>query len=529
MERRAKTLPMMAGDPIIKDTIKDLHVHQVKRCPECGVGFGVDAAFCPFDGVALKTSTWDPARDPLTDTVVDNRYEVLEPLGEGGMGAVYKVRHTTLDRMFAMKVLRRDLAADTGLAARFHQEARATASIHHPAVVAISDFGELDDGAPYFVMELLVGETLATRMRARGLLTPREAGGIARKLADALGAAHAANVIHRDLKPENVFLVGEAAGKGATDEIRVVDFGAAKVIGGSKLTRPGVVFGTPYYMSPEQASGGTVDARADVYSLGVLLYEMVTGSLPFEADTYMGVLTKHMFVAPARPSERAPSGVQLGELENVVLRALEKDPEARFKTMAELASAIDLALDSRASARPKPSRSSRPLAFPTMSTADRIQASVSRRVEEEAKRTRRTIVIAAAAAATLIMLALAVVLVRDVPKNGTNAVVTPSATPPASAPAPSVTTPETTTSPVPATSAAVIGATAPSTIASTVASAAAPVSASPPPPPPPPTTRQVPPAPRPNPAPAPPPPRPSAPPTPPPRGPDDIPDPWKSH
>jgi serine/threonine protein kinase len=396
------------------DTVKDLHV-QVKRCPECGSGFGAEAAFCPFDGMALTLGTWDPTRDPLTDTVIDHRYEVSEPLGEGGMGTVYKVRHTSLDRMFAMKVLRRDLASDSGLAARFLQEARATAAIRHPSVVAISDFGELDDGAPYFVMDLLVGETLATRMRARGLLSPREAAGIARKLADALSAAHAAGVVHRDLKPENVFLVGQATGKAPADDIRIVDFGAAKIIGASKLTRPGVVFGTPYYMSPEQASGQSVDARADIYSLGVLLYEMITGNVPFEADTYMGVLTKHMFAAPSRPSERTPSSVQLGELDVVVLRALEKEPSARYQSMAELADALDRAVDARPSASPRDEARSAPIAYTGgLSTADKIQRSVSRQLDEERRRKRRTIVIAAvSAAATLVLCALAVSFVDD--------------------------------------------------------------------------------------------------------------------
>jgi serine/threonine-protein kinase len=388
------------------DTVLDLRV-AVKRCPVCVTGFGVDAAFCPFDGVALEAGTWDPTRDPLTNAIVDNRYEVIEPLGEGGMGTVYKVRHVTLDRMFAMKVLRRDLAADEGLAARFMQEARATAAIHHPAVVAINDFGTLDDGAPFFVMELLVGETLATRMRARGLLDPREAAGIARRLADALGAAHAAKVIHRDLKPENVFLVGASSGKAPTDDVRIVDFGAAKIVGASKLTRPGVVFGTPYYMSPEQASGQPVDARADIYSLGVLLYEMLSGALPFEADTYMGVLTKHMFATAAKPSERVPSGAPLGALDAVVMRALEKEPSARYATMADFAEAIRRALEASdapgalaeasAEAPAAPSRSGR--SRPSqLSAADRIQRSVSRRVEDEARRKRRTIVIAVVAA-----------------------------------------------------------------------------------------------------------------------------------
>lgn len=397
------------------DTIRDLPV-QNKRCPACGTGFGADAAFCPFDGIGLETSTWDPSRAPLTGTVVDNRYEVIAPLGEGGMGTVYKVRHITLDRHFALKVLRRDLAADAGLAARFLQEARATAAIHHPSVVAINDFGTLDDGAPYFVMELLVGETLSTRIRARGVLPPSEAASIAKRLADALSAAHAANVVHRDLKPENVFLVGAAHGKDAPDELRVVDFGAAKIVGASKLTRPGVVFGTPYYMSPEQASGQPVDARADVYSLGVLLYEMITGAVPFEADTYMGVLTKHMFAAPAKPSEKMPSGVQLGDLEEVVLRALEKDPAARYASMADIAAALEVVIEARPSSRPHAasSRSGRPLAFPTLSTADRIQRSVSRHVDEEQRRRRKTIAfVVISIAATIAMCGLAIALVQD--------------------------------------------------------------------------------------------------------------------
>ena len=395
------------------DTVIDLHV-EVKRCPECGTGFGVEAAFCPFDGIALKASTWDPTRDPLSGTVVDQRYEVIAPLGEGGMGTVYRVRHVTLDRMFAMKVLRRDLASDKGLAARFLQEARATAAIRHPAVVAISDFGTLADGAPYFVMDLLVGETLASRMRARGLLSPREASSVARKLADALSAAHAANVVHRDLKPENVFLVRNATGKGVGEDVRIVDFGAAKIVGGSKLTRPGVVFGTPYYMSPEQAGGHPVDARADVYSLGVLLYEMVTGAVPFEADTYMGVLTKHLFATPVKPSERAPSGVQLGDLESVVLRALEKDPAERYQSMTELAAAIDRAMEGKQpSEAPKAAAKAAPhVSFQGLSSAEKIERSVARQLDGEQRRKRRMrSIVVASAVMTAAICTLAVVLV----------------------------------------------------------------------------------------------------------------------
>ena len=271
---------------------------KVKACTECGSRFGRDATFCPFDGLALATTTWDRVIDARMPARVADRYDVIEPLGEGGMGTVYKVRHATLDRAFAMKVLRRDLARDTELAERFVQEAKATARIRHPSVVAITDFGNLEDGVPWFVMELLGGKTLATELQEHGPMPAVRVIGLGKKIAEGLAASHAANVIHRDLKPENVFVLDE--------EVRIVDFGAAKIIGASARTRPGIVFGTPYYMAPEQASGLPIDARADVYSLGILLYELATGRVPFEADTYIGVLTKHLYERP--PPLLVPSG-----------------------------------------------------------------------------------------------------------------------------------------------------------------------------------------------------------------------------
>jgi eukaryotic-like serine/threonine-protein kinase len=413
------------------DTIRDIEV-EVKRCGECGARFGVEAAFCPFCGLPLVSSTWDPSHDPLTGTIVDDRYEVLGPLGEGGMGTVYKVRHVTLNRLFAMKALRRDLAADGALSERFILEARATAAIKHPAVVAITDFGVLSDGIPYFVMELLVGETLSARLRARGPVPPRDAIDIARKIADGLVASHAAKVIHRDLKPENVFLTGQG-------DVRIVDFGAAKIVGSSKLTRPGVVFGTPYYMSPEQAGGQPIDGRADVYSLGVLLFEMITGRVPFEADTYMGVLTKHMFAQPPRPSAIVAPGIQLGALEDVVMRALEKEPSARYASMADFARALGDADRGRAPIE-APDRGppvSRTMPLPKLNTADRIELSVAKRVLAERRRTRKpwaTLIVAAAATTTLGLVALsALVGRRPEPKAVPPSVasVAPSPPPPA--------------------------------------------------------------------------------------------------
>ncbi len=384
----------------------------VKRCPECGARFGIDAAFCPFDGTALTKSTWDKARDERARLRVDGRYDVLVPLGEGGMGTVYKVRHVTLGRCFAMKVLRRDLARDAELARRFVQEARATAAVRHPAVVAITDFGAMEDGTPWFVMELLEGETLASRLRARGSIPPRAAIRIAKRIAEGLGASHAAGVVHRDLKPENVFLIGKGD-EPLEEDIRIVDFGAAKIVGASKLTRPGIVFGTPYYMAPEQASGQEVDARADVYSLGVVLYEMLTGRVPFVAETYMGVLEKHVRERPERPVP--PPGVELGELEDVVMRALEKAPEDRFGSMAELAAALEKAEAARKSEppRPPPPRSQTVRLAPPMTTAEHIHRSVERHVAAEERRKRRLVGgVIAAAIVTVAAGVLAVALVR---------------------------------------------------------------------------------------------------------------------
>ena len=469
------------------DTVKDI---AVKRCPECGARFAETAGFCPFDGMSLAASSLDPNRDPLVGTLIDARYEVERLLGEGGMGSVYEVRHVKLDRRFALKALKRELASDESLAERFLREAKATAAIKHPGVVQITDFGKLGSGEPFFVMERLEGETLATRIRARGPMSPRAVVGIARQICSALEASHTAGVIHRDLKPENVFLVGKS------EDVRIVDFGAAKIMGSSKMTRPGVVFGTPYYMSPEQASGGEVDARADIYSLGVLMYEMITGSVPFEADTYMGVLTKHMFAEPTKPSARVASGVQLGDLENVVMRALSKDPDVRYPTMRDLAEALATALERRASDTP-PKEVGR--AAPSLTTADRIERTVARQVGEERKRIVQRVTLAVMGVISVGLFVVALVLWLS---PSPRAVHTESAMPPPpSSPAMPPTTPTPTALPT-VTAAAPTETTAtatvdvppppppvPSPIVTSTVAAPPPTPKKPLPPPPPPTTR----------------------------------------
>ncbi len=326
---------------------------EIKHCPTCGQRFSRDAAFCPFDGVKLEGALFDPSGDPLLGALVDGRYEVISVLGEGGMGRVYEVRHAALDRTFAMKVLRPELARELDLGERFIREAKATASVKHPNVVQITDFGRFPDGIPYFVMELLEGQTLGEIIKAGGPLPAGRAIRVIRKVAGALGAAHEAGVVHRDLKPDNVFVVdGHDSGGTSGTDVRVVDFGAAKIVGSSRMTRAGVVFGTPHYMSPEQASGQSVDHRTDIYALGVIMYEMFTGRVPFEADTYMGVLTQHMFVQPERPSVVSESARDLGELENITLACLSKKPEERYASMADLVRAIDGAAHGYAEAGP---------------------------------------------------------------------------------------------------------------------------------------------------------------------------------
>lgn len=327
-----------AGGLVPPDTDVRAPLGEGRACRVCGHVFsGRDARFCPFDGESLEAATWDPSGDALLGSVVDGRYEVQSVLGEGGMGTVYRVRHKALERPLALKALRRDLSKDADLPTRFIQEAKAAAAVEHPNVVQITDFGTLPTGQPYFVMELLEGEALSHIIRDTGRISSSRAVGIAIQIAEALGAAHAAGVIHRDLKPDNV----NVRATGHHDVVKVLDFGLAKVAGTSRLTRAGMVFGTPHYMSPEQAAGDPSDHRVDIYALGVLLFEMITGRLPFEADSFTGVLAMHMYMEP--PSMSALVGAPLGRIEDITLRCLAKKPAERYATMGDLLADLDRA------------------------------------------------------------------------------------------------------------------------------------------------------------------------------------------
>jgi serine/threonine-protein kinase len=282
-------------------------------------------------------ATGGPPQGGLIGTVLDGRYKIEAALGEGGMGLVYKAVHTTLQKPLAIKVLKPEVSKNDEIVARFKQEARSASAIGNQHIIDISDFGVAPDGSTYFVMEFLTGcsltDALETEVEADKLTVERTIH-IAKQLCKALGAAHESGIVHRDMKPDNVQLIDRG---GDRDFVKVLDFGIAKVGGStSKLTQAGQVFGTPHYMSPEQCAGTAVDHRTDIYAVGVMLYEMATGQVPFDADNLMGILTKHLYENPVPPHELPPPVDVPPSLEAVILKCLAKKPEHRYQSMVEL-------------------------------------------------------------------------------------------------------------------------------------------------------------------------------------------------
>lgn len=288
---------------------------------------------CPFDATGLVDAP--DADDPLIGTVVGDCYEIVQIVGYGGMATVYAARHTRLpDKRFAIKFLLPEFAVKPEVVIRFGREAETASRIQHPNVVDVYDVHRAHDGTPYIVCEYLDGNEFGNMLEEFGKIEPELAVDVARQVCLGLGAAHAAGVVHRDMKPENVFLVGDPA----HPLVKVIDFGISKITDtdeSSKLTRTGFVMGTPAYMPPEQAKGGVIDHRTDVYGVGAILYRALTGHAPFEGDDPGALLAAVLTREPRRPRTLDPSIPE--DLELVIERAMAKNPDDRYQSVDAMA------------------------------------------------------------------------------------------------------------------------------------------------------------------------------------------------
>jgi serine/threonine-protein kinase len=307
------------------------------HCPTCGQDFADEVRVCPDDGALLQadaTVAMNAPADPLIGRTLDEKYLLDERLGTGGMGTVYRATHLLIDRPVAVKVLNPRYVEDEAAQVRFRREARAAGRLQHANAVTVTDFGSTSDGLVYIVMELLEGRTLRDVLAREAPLDVARAVSIMLQISSAVAAAHNAGVIHRDLKPANIFVVQR---KDAPPFIKVLDFGIAKLAAEAleddddpqTLTQVGAMIGTPRYMSPEQCDGAHLTPAADVYSLGIILYEMLTGTTPFTGTSPLAIAIKHSSQQPRSPREFVATIPP--ELEAVVLHALEKKAEDRPK------------------------------------------------------------------------------------------------------------------------------------------------------------------------------------------------------
>jgi serine/threonine protein kinase len=312
----------------------------MRLCPQCSSSCEPSNKFCPSCGFPVGKFVANP-EDALIGRTLPGGYVILELVGVGGMGRVYRAEQTTLGRTVAVKIIHPHLVGEENAAARFITEARAASRLNHPNSVGIIDFGKTDDGQLYLVMEFLRGRDLARILSEEGALSLRRIVDVVRQTLAALAEAHSQSIIHRDLKPENVIL--EPVRSGA-DFVKVVDFGLAKMRVAepqqANITMPGIVCGTPEYMSPEQARGDPLDARSDIYAVGVMLYQMLTGRLPFEAESPTQVVVAHLTEVPKDPRVMAPDRQIPAPFAELVLKAIAKDPNHRFQDADELSAEL---------------------------------------------------------------------------------------------------------------------------------------------------------------------------------------------
>ena len=311
-----------------------------KICPVCGNQYELSDRFCPVDGAVLRSP--EAAAD-LVGQIIAERYHVLGKLGEGGMGQVYLAEHLRMGRKSAVKVMNAALSRDADAISRFNREASNASRISHPNVASIYDFGETADGMIYLAMEYIEGEPLTRLIERQGALLPARAGSIVRQAGEALAAAHDLGIVHRDLKPDNIMI---ARARDGSDLVKVVDFGIAKAAGteAQNVTRTGLVVGTPEYMSPEQLAGDPLDARSDIYSLGLVAFATLTGALPFPSETAQESMIMRLTERPRSLSEMRPAMTWPESVQRVMDRALERDVKARYASADELGHDLEAAL-----------------------------------------------------------------------------------------------------------------------------------------------------------------------------------------
>ncbi len=303
-----------------------------KSCPSCGSDFPGINDTCPLDGTKLQL------KDSLIGTTLAGRYKILSKIGRGGMSVVYKGQHLLMDRIVAIKMLHADLISDPVTISRFQQEAKAVSSLTHPNVILIYDFGLSSQGLPYLVMDYLQGDSLSDIVKRQGHLPVKRCIEIFTQACDALTHAHHKGIIHRDIKPANIMLTID---EDKHEIVKVVDFGIAKMLPRDgeeaiKLTQTGEIFGTPLYMSPEQIMGKPLDVRSDIYSLGCVIYESLTGRPPCLGSNAVDTMNKHLVQEPPHFADALPEEYIPEAIEAVVWQALAKDPDKRYQTMNEL-------------------------------------------------------------------------------------------------------------------------------------------------------------------------------------------------
>lgn len=313
----------------------------MKICPECKRQFEHNVGFCAFDGTHLVVNE---NQDDLVGRLIDYKYQIHERIARGGTGSVYAGTHLQLNMPIAVKIMHREMTADFTSVERFRREAYATMQIRHPNAIAVMDFGVTPDNLVYVVMERLEGKSLRDRLREAKHLSLNEANEIMQQVCAAMAVAHKRKIIHRDLKPENIFIHQD----GDTSIVKVLDFGIAKLAAGHpeegslELTRQGFVVGTPYYMSPEQCYGKDLDARADIYSLGIVLYEMLAGRVPFTGRSHTAVAVKQAREKPRPLYELRPDVPPV--VNAVVMHALEKSPNDRPADVLSFAQELEAAM-----------------------------------------------------------------------------------------------------------------------------------------------------------------------------------------